>query len=187
MTEQWPLLDREYPYTYKLGRIRRDTVCGRDGGHHTLTVLETAPAVYVVPVTTDHQILMLRQYRQTLCRWGWELPAGSMFDHIGDPEELAAQELREEAGASASRFEHVGHFHDSIPITTSRCDIYLARDTVIDRVPAPGHTELIAAHLLPADDVLDMARTGVITDGRSALALLRCEPLINASISAPPA
>jgi ADP-ribose pyrophosphatase len=186
VTDEWPLLEREYPYTYKLGRIRRDTVRGRDGGHHTLTVLETAPAVYVVPITTDYKILILRQYRQTLCRWDWELPAGSRFDHTGDPIELAARELQEEAGATASRFEHIGHFHDSIPITTSRCDIYLAHDTVIDRAPSPGQTELITAHLLSIDDAMQMARTGTIADGRSALALLRCEPLIRASVSAPP-
>ncbi|WP_373280904.1 NUDIX domain-containing protein [Nocardia carnea] len=89
-------------------------------------MLETAAAVYVVPLTTDHQILMLRQYRQTLCQWGWELPAGSMFDHTGDPEDLAAQGLREEAGAIASRFEHgrshryCGRRTESVVLTTTR-------------------------------------------------------------------
>lgn len=179
MSVGWPLIERDYPFTYKLGRIRRDRILGRDGAEHTQTTLENAGAVYVVPLTSDGRILLLRQYRQTVSAWGWELPAGALFDHDGDPKDLAAKELREEAGASASLIEHVGFFYDSLPITNSRCDIYLAYDTVLDQTPSLGQTELITPHLLPVDRVLHMARTGTIRDGRSALSLLRCEALLN--------
>ncbi|MEV6096205.1 NUDIX hydrolase [Nocardia sp. NPDC051981] len=178
MNDGWPLLSRDYPYSYKLGRIRRDHIRGRDGSPHTLTILENAGAVYVIPLTTDGTILLLRQYRQSRQQWGWELPAGARFDHDGDLRDLAAKELSEEAGATADQFEYLGYFHDSVPITTSRCDIFLAHGTVIDHEPSPGRTELITTHLVPVDHALVMARSGEITDGRSALCLLRAEALL---------
>lgn len=179
MNNGWPLVSRDYPFAYKLGRIRRDRILGRDGQEHTHTILENAGAVYVIPLTCDGNILLLRQFRQSLGAWGWELPAGSRFDHHGDLHDLAAKELREEAGATAARIEHIGFFHDSVPITTSRCDIYLAHDTVVEHAPTPGRTELIDSYCVPIDRALQMARTGEITDGRSALCLLRAEKHLN--------
>ncbi|MFE3003408.1 NUDIX domain-containing protein [Nocardia sp. NPDC059246] len=93
---------------HKLGRVRRDRILGRDGAEHTLTILENAGAVYVVPRTRDGKALMLQQYRQSIDAWGCELPAGGLFDHTGDSQDLAAKELREEAA------------RDSLPVRTHR-------------------------------------------------------------------
>ncbi|MBF6370356.1 NUDIX hydrolase [Nocardia puris] len=174
----WPLISREYPFTYKLGRIRRDRILGRDGAEHTHTIIENVGAVYVIPLTHDGNIVLLQQYRQSLQQWMWELPAGSRHDHTGPLAELAAQELLQEAGATAASFEHLGFFQDSVPIADSRCDFYLAHDTVIDRPQFLGRTELITRHQVPIETALNMARTGEISDARSALCLLRAAELM---------
>jgi hypothetical protein len=40
-------------------------------------------------------------------------------------------------------------------------------------------TELMEMRLVPIEEALRMARSGEMTDGPSALALLRCQPLLN--------
>ncbi|RAG86340.1 ADP-ribose pyrophosphatase [Streptacidiphilus pinicola] len=174
----WELVDRQIPFTYRLGHIRKDRLRIAEDRERTITVLENAGAVYVVPVTAEGEVVLIRQYRYTVDDWVREVPAGGLFDHDGDLASLAVRELREETGGEAEEVREVGWFYDSVPISTSRCHVFLARGVRLAHVPRPGATELIRTELVPVAEAMAMARDGRITDGRSALALLRCEPLL---------
>lgn len=177
-TNNWVLLDRDYPYEYRLGRVRRDRLRISDDVERTISVLENRGAVYVVPVTAEDEVILIRQYRYTVDEWAWEVPAGGLFDHEGAPADLAAQELREEVGGVAESIVPVGWFYDSIPISTSRCHVFLACGVRTPHEPERGVTELMEVRRFHKEEAMEMARSGAMADGRSALALLRCEPML---------
>jgi ADP-ribose pyrophosphatase len=72
---------------------------------------------------------------------------------------------------------YVGRFHSSSGISDEVAHVYLATGVELGESQREP-TELMEVHLVPAGEALRMARPGEIKDGRSALALLWCEPLL---------
>lgn len=82
--------------------LRRDTVTMPGGSTATREVVEHFGAVAVVAVDGEGRIAMVEQYRHTVGRRLWELPAG-LLDFAGeDALTTAERELVEEAGLKAA-------------------------------------------------------------------------------------
>ncbi len=68
-----------------------------NGSEHDVAVVRHRPSVVLVPMLDDGRVLLIRQYRPSVDRTLWELPAGSM-----DPgealERAAVRECAEETG-----------------------------------------------------------------------------------------
>src|SRR5262245_26296798 len=85
------------PFVDARCEVRRDEFELDDGFRGIHLVIEIPNAVCVVPVLEDGRILLLRQWRYTVGRELWEVPAGRM--QPGESvEAAAARELREETG-----------------------------------------------------------------------------------------
>jgi len=170
----WQRLTTDYPYTHPIFRIRRDKVRWPDGHVAPYTYVQGTGAVWVVPVTTEGQVVLIRQFRYTVDDWCWEVPAGGYHDFTGDPIDLAKRELAEEVGGESDDWHYVGSFRPGTSIIDELCHIVLARGVRLDREPQPEPGEIIQVHLVEPERALEMARNGEIVDGHSALALLRC-------------
>lgn len=174
----WQRLSTEYPYTYHMFRVRQDQVRWPDGLVRPYAYIQTNGAVWVVPVTTDGQVVMIRQFRYTFDRWSWEVPAGGFHDFTGSPIDLARRELAEEVGGTSADWLYLGLFFAGASLFDEECHVVLARGVQLDREPQCEPGEIIEVHLMPVERALEMARSGEIVDGHSALALLRCEPYL---------
>ena len=91
-------------------------------------------------------------------------------------EEAACRELLEEVGGAAADPRYVGQFHNSSDNSREPAYVYLATGVTLGAHREP--TELMETRLVPVEEALRMAREGGISDGPSALALLRREPLL---------
>lgn len=172
----WQRLSTTRPYQSHWHNLRRDQVRLPDGQEITYTYQEHPGFVIVVPVTRDGQIVLIRSYRYTVDDWCWELPAGGLGDKAGvTPEAVARQELMEETGAQCLEMRQIGWFYVANGTTSARCTVFLATGVEITSRPELEATEQCEVHLAPIAKALQMARDGRITDGDSALALLRCE------------
>jgi len=174
----WLCLDTDYPFTYRMFRIRRDKVRLPIGRETDFAYMESRGAVWIVPVTDEGQIVLIRQYRYAVDDWVWEVPAGGKHDHVGSDEELARRELSEEVGATCRSLAYVGWFYGAVSISTTRCDVFLALGVQLGGSPHREPGEIIEVHPVPVDEALKMARSGLIKDSKSALALLMCEPYL---------
>lgn len=174
----WRRLATDYPFSYHMFRVRRDRVRWPDGHVAAYAYVQAAGAVWVVPVTPDGQVVLIRQFRYTIDDWSWEVPAGGFHDFSGGPLELAGRELAEEIGGSSDDLQHVGSFRTGVSLLDEVGHIVLARDVRLDRRPEPEPAEIIEIHPTSARRALEMARSGEIVDAFSALALLRCEPYL---------
>lgn len=160
-------------------RVRQDDIVmpnGRQGVYH---VIEKADAVWIVPLTTRGQVVMVRQYRYTIDDWCWEVPAGSL-EPGQTVEEAARKELLEEAGGVAESFEYFGRFYLANGICNEVGHIFLATGVILGPTRHEA-AEVMEVHLFPIEQALSMAREGRITDGPSALALLLCAERLTAA------
>jgi ADP-ribose pyrophosphatase len=169
----WEVLDSRYLWESSWYSLRQDRLRTAAGHEFTYTIVDHPGAVWVVPVTTDGRIALIWQYRYTVDDWCYEVPAGGLSTGL-TPEEVAQRELLEEVGGRAADLRYVGQFYTSNGISTELAYVYLATGVELgDAHREP--TELMEMRLVPVEEALRMARSGQITDGPSALALLWCE------------
>ncbi len=173
----WQTLDTETLLDTPWRTFRRDRVLLHSGTEITYNYVETPAAAWVVPLTADGQIVLIRQYRYPVRRWVWEVPAGAIGDE--DPLAAARRELAEEIGGRCRELRPVGRFYSSSAHLTLTAHVFLALDVELGRHEREP-TELLDLVVMPADEVFARARSGAIDEGQSALAILMCEPLVRA-------
>jgi 8-oxo-dGTP pyrophosphatase MutT (NUDIX family) len=152
--------------------VRRDEIVLPNGRHAHYHVVEKAPAVWIIPVTAEGEIVLIYSYRYTVDDWCWELPAGAIKPGQ-TAEEAARAELREEVGGTAADLIYIGQFYPANGICNEVGHIFLATAVCLgetDHEPA----EVITVHRKPIREALRMAQANEISDGPSALALLLC-------------
>lgn len=181
----WQRLETEFPYTCPAFRLRRDRLRLKNGTEVDFTYVQSRGAIWVVPVTPQREVVLIRQYRYAVDEWVWEVPAGGMFDHDGDLESLVRRELAEEVGGESDRLQYLGYFFGGAATSDVRCHVYIAHDTLLNRKPEPEAMEDIEVHVVSIDKALRMSRSGEMRDGRSALALLWSEPHLRELIRYP--
>ena len=176
---RWQVRQAGRPYRNETLALRVDDIVLPDARNVQYAYIERAPAVIVVPVTRDGRIVTVNQYRYPVDDWCIEVPAGGTHDTGEDSlEEVARKELREEIGATCGALTYVGWFYSGPALLDEKCHVFLAENVDASRPPDPEPGEVIQLRLAEADEVVEMARTGKMTNSVSALAVLFCEPLL---------
>lgn len=141
-----------------------------DGRETEYGYLGVPRAVFVAAVTSELELLLVRQYRHPVRDWTIEVPAGSVED--GEtPLDAAKRELREEVGGTSERWTHLTTFFSSSAHVSLRSDAFLARDVVVGAA-APGADEALSVVRMPLADAIRAARAGRLPEGQTALTLL---------------
>ena len=151
-------------------RVREDQVVRPDGVDGVYGVVELRqPAVFVVALTDDDEVVLLTVDRHTTGR-STEVPAGGTDGE--DPLVAARRELSEETGYSASHWEHVGSMQALNGVCEAPEHVFVARG--LTRAEATGHHEegISEVRSVPFAEVLTMVRRGEITDGETVAALM---------------
>lgn len=159
-------------------RIRQDEIVTPDGQSGVYNVVEKEAAVWIVPVLTNGDIVLIKNYRYTVQDWTWEVPAGSVKQ--GQTlAEAARAELREEIGGTAQELTYIDHFYTANGICNEIGHLFLAVGVTLGQ-PQHEATEVMEIHPTPIPQALHLARTLQIRDAPSALALLVCAEQLQA-------
>jgi 8-oxo-dGTP pyrophosphatase MutT (NUDIX family) len=124
----------------------------------------------VVAVNARDEVCLLRQYRHVAGGWLWEIPGGKLDGQT--PDATARNELREEAGQSAARWESLGRVISSPGVFAEVVHLYLARE-LTPVAAAPERDEVFELVWVPLAAAVGRALDGDIEDGKSVIALLR--------------
>lgn len=154
-------------------KVWRDRV-QTPGGELTYTHMAHPGAVFVVPVTRDGQVVLIRTYRYAIDEWCWEVPAGALHDRNGRSlQEVARAELIEEAGCTGGDLIPLGSYWCANGILRLKTHYFLARDVEVQTERHAEASESISEVVTkPLAEVLDWIREGRLTDGESTFAIL---------------
>lgn len=152
-------------------RVARRSVEIRDGTKRSVDIIHHPGAVVVLPLLGDDEIVMIRNFRHSLGRELWELPAGTLDRPGESPEDAAIRELEEETGYRAASVRVLSEFHPSPGVMDEQIIAFVAtglRKTEQRLEP----TERIVVETLNANTAVAMARDGTITDAKTMVTLM---------------
>jgi ADP-ribose pyrophosphatase len=174
----WQLIKIWRCFENEVCALRNDRVEVK-GDELDYAYVERAEAVVIVPVTPEGEIVLLKQYRYPVDEWCLEVPAGGTHDTAeATLEEVARKELREEIGATAEKLTYVTFFYTANAFSDEKCHVFLAEGVKFSSQPKREESESIKTQVLPAAEVIEIARRGEMKTGPCALAVLLCEPLV---------
>ena len=126
-------------------------------------------AVGVIPLDENWNTWLVGQYRFPLDIYSWEIPegGGSMEE---DPLEAAKRELLEETGLIAKEWTKILTMHLSNSVSDELSIVYMARN-LEEQKASPEETEDLIVEKLPFDEVVEMVKSGKITDAMSIAAI----------------
>src|SRR5215216_1681141 len=135
-----------------------------NGNRLDATILEFHSWANVVALTKDGEAVLVKQYRHGVCESLLEFPGGIVEDDE-DPLEGAKRELLEETGYSASEWIQIGQIFPNPALQTSALHCFLALD--VENVSAQNLDagEDIEVHLIPFDELVEMAKRGEFQHG----------------------
>ena len=143
-----------------------------DGTEFSREVVRHPGAVAVVPVTEDHKVLLVRQYRGPVDRELLEIPAGTRDVEGESPEETARRELAEEVGVRAGALELLATVLNSPGFCDEETSVFLATDLQPDVDHREGEEERFMEVLeIPLADIAGMIASGRITDAQTVIGL----------------
>ncbi len=154
-------------------RIRQDEIEDNEGHTSIYNVIDKPSSVWILPVTKNREVVLIKNYRHTVEEWCWEIPAGNQEKGIG-LQETAEIELKEEVGGCAGKIEYIGEFYAAKGICNEVSHLFLATGVTLG-TPEHERTEVIQTHVTSIEDALRMARTNQFQCGPSALAFFLCE------------
>jgi ADP-ribose pyrophosphatase len=160
------LVSRALVHTGRIFRLEIDRVT-LPGGHTVdMEIVRHPGSVVLLPVPEPGTIILIRQYRYTIDRHIWELPAGSLKPGE-DPDAAAARECEEEIGLAPWRVTRLGSYYP----TPGFCDELMAFYRCEDlRPPAPDSTarqdedEDIEPRTFSVTEARALAASGEIVD-----------------------
>jgi ADP-ribose pyrophosphatase len=154
----------------KVIELYQDSIIEPGGRAVVREVVRHPPAVVILPVITQNDLILIRQYRYPVDDVLWELPAGSL--EPGESVlEAAVRELEEETGYHAESVSELASFFSAPGFTDERMHLVLA--TNLTKTAAnPDDDESIESHAISRDKVYAMLFGGDIIDAKTIVGLL---------------
>lgn len=145
-----------------------------NGQEHEVAIVRHNPSVVLIPIQDDGRVILIRQYRASLDRMIWEIPAGRVDDGE-QPDAAAARECEEEIGLVPGTLERIRGLYP----TPGFCDEELIFYRVSNLRPPPPNSshrpdadEDIESMAVTLDEARAMVERGEIIDLKTAYGLL---------------
>ena len=160
------LVSRNVIHTGRILRLELDRVKLPTGHTVDMEVVRHPGSVVLLPIPAPGKIILIRQYRYTIDRWIWELPAGSLKP-AEDPDEAAARECEEELGLAPAKVTRLRGYYPTPGFCDEEMIYYRCEDL---RPPAPDSTarkdddEDIEPRTLSVSEARALVASGEICD-----------------------
>ena len=165
--------ERRTVYEGRIFNLEVDTV-ELPGGHTVkMEIVRHPGSVVLLPMPSPDEIILIRQYRYTIDRWIWELPAGSL-EPGEDPAEGAARECEEEIGFVPDRVERLQSFYPTPGFCDEEMIFYRCselRQPAADSTARKDEDEDLEPRTFTLDEARELLARGEIVDLKTAVGL----------------
>ncbi len=170
----WKTLRSELVFTHRWYQLRRDHVVLPTGQELDDYFVSVRPHVVLVfCLTTDQQVVLVRQYKHAAADIFLELPGGVVDADESSPLAAARRELLEETGYATDEMELLAEVTDNPTKDTNRIYFFLARNARRVAEQDLDETENIEVLTVPLAQVEALVLSGQIrVAGSIALCLL---------------
>lgn len=163
-------IKRELSYKGRLLNIYSDTILIDDKKETIYDFIEHKGASAIIPIDSDGNIIMVRQYRNAIDSYTLEIPAGSL--NAGeDNMTCAVRECEEETGYKPKRVSHLIDVHTTVAFCNELIKIYYSDDLTPSRQNL-DEGEFINVERYSMDELISMIYSGKITDAKTVAGLL---------------
>jgi len=153
--------------------MRVDTVAMPDGRTATREIVDHSGGVCVVPVTSNGEVIMVKQFRKAVENVVLEIPAGKLNDGE-DHYDCGIRELEEETGYKSGNVVYLGHVFPSPGFVNEIIHIYLATELYKGEVNL-DLDEYLDVEKLPFDTVIDMIMNNEINDSKTVAGIFKAK------------
>ncbi|MGE0705622.1 MAG: NUDIX hydrolase [Vicinamibacterales bacterium] len=144
-----------------------------NGSTHEVAIVRHRPSVVLIPLQDDGRVVLIKQFRPSVGRELFELPAGGV-DEGELPEAAAERECEEETGLVPGAVERLGGLYPA----PGFCDEELIFFKATGLHPPAGEKrradddEHITTKVMPLEEARQMVKRGEIVDLKTAYGLM---------------
>ena len=160
------LIARTTIHKGRIFQVEIDVVKLPTGHTVDMEIVRHPGSVVLLPIPEPGKIILIRQYRYTIDRWIWELPAGSLKPGE-NPDHAAARECEEEIGLAPGRVTRLRGYFPTPGFCDEEMIYYRCEDL---RPPAPDSTarkdddEEIEPRTFTLTEARELVQSGEIVD-----------------------
>lgn len=159
----WQQISTEYLIEESWFKFRKDQVMkSNDEIMPAYYVLEYTNWATVFPVTTNGEVVLVKQYRYGLGQWSIEVPGGIMDIHDDDPATAAKRELLEETGYSCKEILQTAIVAPNPATSNNVMYCFLATGCELTHAQQFDEHEELEVLLVSIDEVKKMIRENKI-------------------------
>ena len=169
--EEFKRLNRELISKGSIIDYYKDTLLVPNGNIVKWDFIGHKGAAAIVPITLDGKVVMVRQYRNALDRYTWEIPAGGLDTPDEPTLDAAIRELGEETGYTAETVEFLIGIRTAVAFCNEKIDIYVAMGLTKGE-QSLDEDEFIHIKEFALDELVEMIYDGTIEDNKTISAIL---------------
>jgi len=164
-------------FSGKVFKVTRDKVSIPGKGEFIREIVRHSGAVVIVPLISDTEVLLVKQYRFAADARLWELPAGTL-EPGESPQECAVRELEEETGYRAGQIRPLLEFYSTPGFCDEFMHLFAARELT------PGRQELdedesLVTERFRLQRAKEMVAAGEIRDAKTIVGLAAVSGWLN--------
>lgn len=183
--KKWKILQSTMVLNNQWCQVRQDKIELPNGKVIDDYFVTLRPEVaLILPITSEREIVFVRQYRHGAARILLELPAGTFNPEQESPQAAAIRELKEETGYVANKVIHLGTLYDNPVKDTDKITLFLAEDVTKSGEQELDVTEEIEVVLIPLEGIIEKISQGEIAVAGSIAAVFLGLNFLNNKLNA---
>jgi ADP-ribose pyrophosphatase len=150
-----------------------ESITTRKGGKMEVEIVRHPGSVVLIPINEAGEIILVKQYRHSIGRDAWELPAGTLKPNE-EPKKAAGRECHEEIGLVPSKLEMLGAFFPTPGYCDEEMNFFRAtglREPRADEKAEQDEDEDIEKQAFSVERIKAMIRGGEIVDLKTVAGL----------------
>lgn len=165
-------INRELVYKGKIVDFYKDTMAIPNGNVVFWDHIEHQGAAAVIPVLADGRIILVRQLRNSVEKYTWEIPAGGLNGREEPTIVAARRELEEETGfTTEEELELLISIHTTVAFCNEKIDIYVAKG-LKEGLQHLDEDEYLDVKAFGVDEIKEMIYSGEMTDAKTISAIM---------------